>query len=141
MTIRRRTASGLVLLVGAAALASVGPAQAATWLPGVSVSDDAPDAPVLDDHDVVVDDDGTATAVWTVEVPIEDEPFAIDVVQVASRTAGAPDFEPVQALGPGTKPDIVAHPDGSVTVAWQQGAQAVVGDAAGRRQGVPSGRA
>ncbi len=119
MTMRRRTAGVVALVLGAAALASGWSAQAATWLPGVSVSDGVLDAPVRG-PDVVVGADGTATAIWTVAAPIEEDPFAIDVVHTATRPAGAPDFGPVQSLGQGTNPDLVDHPDGSVTAAWEQ---------------------
>ena len=116
MTMRRRTASGLVLLVGAAALASVGPAQAATWLPGVSVSDETRgDVDGLENLRLVVDADGTATAIWAMDQP------GTPVVQIAARAAGATDFGPVHDLGDGEEPDLVAHPDGSVTAAWKAG--------------------
>ena len=112
---------------GAAALASVGPAQAATWLPGVSVSDETRgDRRRPGDLRLVVDADGTATAIWAM-----DQPGIPRVVQIAARAAGATDFGPVHDLGDGEEPDLVAHPDGSVTAAWEAAADAVDGDAAG----------
>ena len=115
MTMRRRTAGGLALVLGAAGLVSVWPAQAATWLPGVSVSDETVgDVESVDDLRLVVDADGMATAIWVME--IDGQP---DAVQTAARVPGATDYGPVQALGNGGDPDLVAHPNGSVTAVWE----------------------
>ena len=109
MTMRRRTASGLALVLGAAALASVGPAQASTWLPGVGASELGD----VFDPQVVVDAGGVATAVWV------GSGLSGFEIQTATRGAGAADFGLVQTLTEGLHPSVVLHPDGAVTVAWE----------------------
>ncbi len=113
---RRRRATGVLALVVGASAVMVPPAQAATWLPMVTASDEAGAVDEVDDLRLAIDVAGAATAIWVVE---PDDPFAGDVLQTAVRAAGATDFGPVQAWGPGRNPDVVAHPDGSVTVAWE----------------------
>ena len=108
MTMRRRTAGGLALVLGAAVLSLVPPAQAATWLPGVSASGLGD----VFDPQVVVDAGGVATAVWV------GSGLSGFEIQTATRGAGAADFGPVQTLGAGRRPSVVLHPDGAVTVAW-----------------------
>ena len=100
MTMRRRTASAVALVVGAAALASAWPAQASTWLPGVSVSDDASACTSVDaerrGRRRRRRDGGLA---WGAA-----RPFGIRRRQTASRDRRSAGLRPVQAVGAGRRP-------------------------------------
>ena len=120
MTMRRRTSGVLALVLGAAVLSTVPSAQSATWLPGVSASGETSDVRRVGDPQVVVDAAGAATAVWWVIRTVDDGFFTIDV-QTSTRAAGAADYGPVQTLGVGDEPKVALHPDGAVTLAWDDG--------------------
>ncbi len=106
----RGLASLLVLGMAAVSLALVPPASAAaTWLPEVTASDGVN---WVSQVDLAVDPAGNATAVWGAGVDGGDE------VQAATRPVGAADFGPAQTVAPASHDvaDVVAHPDGAVTV-------------------------
>ena len=97
---RRRATGVLALVVGASAV-MVPPAQAATWLPMVTASDEAGAVDEVDDLRLAIDVAGAATAIWVVE---PDDPFAADVLRDRCPRRGSDGLRSGPIMGPGKEP-------------------------------------
>ena len=120
---RRLLTAVITGLLASALVAVVTPTTAyaaPTWLPAVTASSGET---VIDDPDVVVDAQGNATALWLTSRRDEETDESVDQLATATRPAGAADFGPVQTLPEGSsRGQLVAHPDGAVTIVFTVGA-------------------